>query len=289
MNLRFYLVYTLLAVTMCVCGQSSPNYLTSSNIVSLPAIFPGCNDISRSSIERKVCYEEKLHNFIYDNLTYPKIALKDGIQGVVVVLFSVDKYGTLSNFNVPIPVDESLAKEAIKIAKSMPTWLPAQEDGQDIASTASIAVHFKIQANTFQRPVFVPPIIPESMYENINYPSDEVFKVVENQPLFPGCEYSDSYLDRKICAEGKMLQFIYSNLNYPNDAKAEGVEGTIYLKFIVEKDGNITSPEVIRSISKSCDLEALRIVSIMPRFNPGLQRGKSARVQYNLPIKFKLE
>lgn len=86
-----------------------------------------------------------------------------------------------------------------------------------------------------------------------------------------------------------MLQFIYSNIKYPSIARENGVEGMVVVKFVVEKDGSITLPEVIRDIGAGCGQEALRVVSMMPKWEPGKQRGRAVRVQFNLPVKFKLE
>lgn len=86
-----------------------------------------------------------------------------------------------------------------------------------------------------------------------------------------------------------MLQFIYSNIKYPAIARENGVEGTVYVKFVVEKDGKITNAEIVRDIGAGCGQEALRVVGLMPEWEPGKQRGRPVRVQFNLPVKYKLE
>lgn len=118
---------------------------------------------------------------------------------------------------------------------------------------------------------------------------DEIFKVVEDQPTFPGCEDISNKEEKKKCADEKMLQFIYSNIKYPAIARENGVEGMVVVKFVVEKDGSITAAEVVRDIGAGCGAEALRVVNTMPKWNPGKQRGRPVRVQFNLPVKFKLE
>lgn len=118
---------------------------------------------------------------------------------------------------------------------------------------------------------------------------DEIFKVVEDNPAFPGCEGISDKAEKKRCADEKMLQFIYSNIKYPAIARENGVEGMAVIKFVVEKDGSITSPEIARDIGAGCGAEALRVVQMMPKWEPGKQRGRAVRVQFNLPVKFKLE
>jgi protein TonB len=118
---------------------------------------------------------------------------------------------------------------------------------------------------------------------------DEIFKVVEDNPAFPGCEDISNKDEKKKCADEKMLQFIYSNIKYPAIARENGVEGMVVIKFVVEKDGSITNSEIVRDIGAGCGQEALRVVGQMPKWNPGKQRGRAVRVQFNLPVKFKLE
>lgn len=71
-------------------------------------------------------------------------------------------------------------------------------------------------------------------------------------------------------------------------AKDAGVQGAVYVTFVVEPDGNITNVKVLRGIGAGCDDEAIRVVKAMPKWKPGKQRGKSVRVQFNLPIRFTL-
>jgi len=126
-----------------------------------------------------------------------------------------------------------------------------------------------------------PPPPPEPKVE-------EIFKVVEQMPRFPGCENESDDNAKKQCATKKMLEFIYKNIKYPAIARENGVEGTAVISFVVEKDGSVSAPKVVRDIGAGCGGEALRVVKKMPKWTPGKQRGRSVRVQFNLPVKFKL-
>jgi TonB family protein len=117
----------------------------------------------------------------------------------------------------------------------------------------------------------------------------EIFKVVEEMPRFPGCEEVEDGFDREKCAQTKMLEFIYNNLQYPKEAAKNDIEGMVVVKFVVGKDGSILKPEIIRAIGGGCDEEVLRVVGEMPKWIPGKQRGKNVNVQFNLPIRFKLD
>ncbi|MDX1666744.1 MAG: energy transducer TonB, partial [Saprospiraceae bacterium] len=132
-----------------------------------------------------------------------------------------------------------------------------------------------------------PPPPPEPKVE-------ESFKVVEQMPRFPGCEnISGGDAEKKACADRKMLEFIYSNIKYPAIARENGVEGTVVIQFVVEKDGTIQNANVVRDIGAQCGQEALRVVNLMNEkglnWTPGKQRGRPVRVQFNLPVKFRLE
>lgn len=105
---------------------------------------------------------------------------------------------------------------------------------------------------------------------------DAIFFVVEVQPEFPGG------LD-------SMYAFIQKNLIYPEKAKAEGIEGRVFITFTIEKDGSVSNVKILRGIGGGCDEAAKEVVEKMPKWKPGTQRGKPVRVQFNLPIKFELE
>ncbi|NRB53761.1 MAG: energy transducer TonB, partial [Saprospiraceae bacterium] len=122
----------------------------------------------------------------------------------------------------------------------------------------------------------------------------EIFKVVEQMPRFPGCEtMSGNDQEKKACADKKLLEFIYENINYPPTARENAIQGTIVVQFVVERDGNISSAKVVREIGGGCGDEALRIIDLMQKMPqkwiPGKQRGRPVRVMFNLPIKFQLK
>lgn len=121
---------------------------------------------------------------------------------------------------------------------------------------------------------------------------EEIFVVAEDMPRFPGCEDLPSKKEKEQCAGQKLLEFIYANIQYPAVARENGVEGTVVVAFVVEKDGSVADIKLLRDIGAGCGDEAQRVVKLMnampERWIPGKQRGKAVRVQYNLPVKFVL-
>jgi len=111
--------------------------------------------------------------------------------------------------------------------------------------------------------------------------SDEIFMVVEDMPRFDGC--SD-----ETCTQTKIMQYIARNTKYPPIAKENNITGRVFVSFVVDKSGKVTSVKVLRGVDKYLDNEAVRVVSSMPMFKPGKQRGKPVKVQYNVPISFRL-
>ena len=106
--------------------------------------------------------------------------------------------------------------------------------------------------------------------------TDEVFKVVEVDPEFPG-------------GEEALYKYLAENIKYPEKAKNNKVEGRVYITFVIEKDGTVSDAKVLRSVNEELDAEALRVINAMPKWKPGTQRGVPVRVQYNIPITFKLQ
>ncbi len=104
---------------------------------------------------------------------------------------------------------------------------------------------------------------------------DEVFEVVEQMPMFPG-------------GDEALLKYLGKNIKYTRMAQDRGVQGTCVIEFVVNKDGSVVDPVVIRKLDPDLDNNALDVVKKMPKWTPGLQRGKPVRVKYRLPVAFRL-
>ncbi len=105
--------------------------------------------------------------------------------------------------------------------------------------------------------------------------NDSIYQIAEVMPEFPG-------------GMEKMMVYLSKNIKYPEEAKEKGISGRVFLSFVVEKDGSVTDVKVMRSVNPLVDDEAVRVVQAMPKWKPGLQKGKPVRVSYLLPITFKL-
>ena len=105
---------------------------------------------------------------------------------------------------------------------------------------------------------------------------DEVFEIVEQNPAFPGGMQG-------------LMTFLSQNLTYPKEAQKDSVEGRVLVQFVVSKDGTVVKPQVFKSVHPLLDAEAVRVVSMMPKWQPGFQKGKAVSVRFTLPVTFKLK
>ena len=104
----------------------------------------------------------------------------------------------------------------------------------------------------------------------------QIFQVVEEMPEFPG-------------GMGECMKFLAKNIKYPTVAQENGVQGRVIVQFVVNRDGTIVDPVVMRGVDPYLDKEALRVISMMPKWKPGKQRGKEVRVKYTVPVMFRLQ
>jgi len=181
------------------------------------------------------------------------------------------------------PVPPPPAPKAMEIvANDLPDVEAIVFHDQSISEETAIEAPVVAKSKKLAPP---PPPPPPPVAES----EQEIFRIVEQNPTFPGCEDVMDKNERQKCAEEKMLQFIYSNIVYPPVARDNGVQGTVVLQFVVEKDGRITNITIVRNVGGGCGDEARNVVSRMPKWNPGRQRERPVRVQFTLPVKFVLE
>lgn len=105
---------------------------------------------------------------------------------------------------------------------------------------------------------------------------EQIFQVVEEQPEFPGGQI-------------ELMKFLQKNIKYPTISQENGVQGRVIVQFVVNRDGSIVDTQVMRGVDPYLDKEALRVVSAMPKWKPGKQRGKPVRTRFTLPVQFRLQ
>ena len=131
--------------------------------------------------------------------------------------------------------------------------------------------------------VEVEDIEVEDDFEDVDVP----FAVIEDVPIYPGCEKVPKS-QRRACFQEQINKHIRKNFRYPEIAQEMGIQGRVYVQFVIAKDGSITSVRM-RGPDKNLEKEAARIISRLPKMTPGKQRGRAVRVPFSIPITFRLQ
>ncbi len=166
-----------------------------------------------------------------------------------------------------IPITEQNVKPPPPPPPQQVTVLTVVDDNTEVQDV-------KIDVDVDQKTVievYVPPVREEE-----EIVEQEIFTIVESMPDFPGGQQA-------------MLEYIARNIKYPPLARESGIQGRVFVNFVVEPDGSVSNVKVIRGIGGGCDEEAVRVIQSMPKWTPGRQRGKAVRVSFNLPVRFTLQ
>ena len=224
-----------------------------------------------------------LMEYLSKNIKYPEAAMKKGIQGRGIVQFVVEKDGSITNVKILRGVDPELDKEAVRVVSAMPKWKPGTQRGEAVRVRFTVPVMFRLTEDKI--PVKYAPIenkINELVVvgyapEGTTVPEEgTIFEVVEQMPEYPG-------------GMPAMMEFISKNIKYPVAAQKAKIQGRVTIQFIVNTEGNIINPRVLRSADPLLDAEAIRLTTIMPKWKPGMQRGQAVNVKYTVPIMFRLQ
>ncbi|MDH5609321.1 MAG: energy transducer TonB [Cyclobacteriaceae bacterium] len=140
-------------------------------------------------------------------------------------------------------------------------------DEEEIEDEIEIELDMEVNEETVIEDIVFEPTPEEEV--------DEVFDIVEDQPEFPG-------------GISAFYKYVGDNMKYPAQARRMGVEGRVYVRFVVDKDGTVREVEAVKGIGAGCDEEAVRVLENSPKFKPGKQRGRAVKVRMMMPIIFKL-
>lgn len=210
---------------------------------------------------------EEMMKFLQQNIKYPKEAQEQGKQGRVIVQFVVNKDGSISNDSIVRSVDPLLDAEALRVVRSMPNWTPGKQKGKPVRVRFTLPVTFHLNGDA-------PKQATEAKQPEAT--DDKIFQVVEDQPEFPG-------------GMEALMKHLSKEIKYPKEAQDKGTQGRVIVQFVVRKDGSITDAKVMKPVDPLLDAEALRVVSEMPNWTPGKQRGEAVNVRFTLPVMFRLQ
>ena len=174
---------------------------------------------------------------------------------------------------------EVVEEEMVEITKQeepkpQPVEVPKQTTQLEIVQDDVEVEDIEINAEVDQTEV-IEEYVPVEVEEE-EVVEQEIFQIVEEMPAYPG-------------GDQKLMEFIAKGIKYPQIARETGIQGRVFVGFVVEPDGSVSNVKVLRGIGGGCDEEAMRVVKSMPKWKPGEQRGKAVRVSYMLPVNFKLQ
>ena len=193
-------------------------------------------------------------------------------------VFDLAALDMLEDDEEDIPITEQL-----KTPPPPPPPPPATEVIEVVEDEEEVEETVIESTETDQDEIIIEEIEVEEEFEDIDVP----FAVIEDVPIFPGCE-SVAKSQRRACFQDKINQHIRRNFRYPEIAQEMGIQGRVYVNFIIAKDGSITNIRM-RGPDKNLENEAQRIISRLPQMTPGKQRGRAVRVPFSIPITFRLQ
>lgn len=247
---------------------------------------------------------QALMNWLAGHLAYPEEAWKNNIQGRVIVQFIVNADGSVSEARVVKSVDKYLDAEALRVVGMMPKWIPGKNAGKVVRSYFILPISFKIpeeeavqivsqaggcangdcwkqvssipqRKKVQESPSLYNQEAAEDDYDaEIYRPAEErIYTVVEQQAQFPGGQQA-------------LIQWVEDNIKCPERVKNSDTKVRVIVKFVVEKDGSVTNPVVVKGVDNELDKAAIELMEKMPRWIPGRMNGVPVRSYYIIPVLF---
>jgi TonB family protein len=299
-NLKILLVVPVLAALLVIFSTCTEKITTSDILldeVSAPSTAPV---LKSTEPEPFVVVEEMpmfpggdstLLKYIATNTKYPEAAKANNIQGRVIVRFCITETGSVDKISVLKGVNPDLDQEAIRVVSTLPAFQPGKQGGKAVPVWYMVPISFALSGNKLPGAMVPPPpppppagdeanngvpIIKEVIPEDPKGQYPEPFVMVEEMPMFPG-------------GDAALLDYISQNVKYPESAKNNNITGKVILRFCITETGAINRATVLKGVDPSLDAEALRVVSSLPPFKPGMQGGKPVPVWYMVPVTFSLK
>jgi TonB family protein len=202
------------------------------------------------------------YEYVQKELKYPEQAKNQGIEGRVFVQFVVDRDGSITDVQTIRGIGGGCDEEAVRVIANSPKWVPGKQRGETVKVRMILPITFSIGP-----------------------------KITENGQTVTAREVQAGETERPM-PEGGMKAFydyVQKELKYPEQAKNQGIQGRVYVQFVVDKDGSITDVKTIRGIGGGCDEEAVRLITNSPKWVPGKQQGETIEVTMTLPVTFRLD
>lgn len=208
---------------------------------------------------------KEMMEFLKANIKYPVEAAAKKEQGRVIVQFIVDKEGNITDPTIVRSVTPELDAEALRIVSTMPQWIPGRQRGKAINVKYTIPVMFNLK-NEIKDETPISETLPNG---------EVIYNKPDQMPEFP-------------TGIKGLMDYLSKNIQYPAQSKHNNTQGRVIVQFVVDKEGYIHNPVVVRSVDALLDQEAVRLVSVMPKWKPAQHKGEAVVSKYTVPIAFRL-
>jgi len=221
---------------------------------------------------------QRYAEFLAAHQKYPAAAMQKGVQGTVKVSFVIEKTGVVNEVKVENPVAPELDAEAIRLIKSAPHWTPAKDHGVVVRQRVVVPVSFVMSPGS--EPAVMKgkerPITTSAADIAASANPDRPTVVAPDRPTQP------------VGGNQAFFDWIEKNQKYPLLARQRKIQGKVMVEFVVQPDGSLTNARVLRKLGSGLDEEALRLISIAPKWEPATFQGKPMKQKMVLPVLFQL-
>ena len=195
-----------------------------------------------------------------------------------------DVVEVMDDLKEEVPITEMIRTAPPPPPPSAPDVIEIVEDVEDVEETVIESTESSQETYIEDAIVKVEDVEVEEVEEDVVVP----FAVIEDAPIFPGCENYNTQEERKNCFSEKIQEHVKKNFKYPPDAVEMGITGRVYVQFVIDAQGRVGNIQK-RGPNKLLEKEAERIIASLPEIIPGQQRGRPVSVKYSIPITFKLQ
>ena len=254
--------------------------LTIASVDNIP-VFKNCSSVSFEN--RLQCFNQQISEHISTNLIYPKEAFQNKIEDKVSITFIIGKEGIVKSIKAKSTKNNSsFENEAKRIISSLPPFIPAKHKGEIRDVKHEIHIDFELSNED------------KTKNTNLIASGEGVindylrFDIVSDAPVFVDCaDYAGD--SKQNCVKETIVNTILENLTYPFDAASQGIEGRVWVRFIVDKEGYVTNITTEGPANgELLEEEAKRLVTLLPKFVSGKHNGAYVNVEYFIPIDFQL-
>ncbi|WP_299674401.1 energy transducer TonB [uncultured Tenacibaculum sp.] len=247
------------------------------NYVDEIPLFKECE--SSPIYKQEKCFKQAISKHIQKNIKYPENSYDRGIQGRVLVQFTIQKDGSIGQMNIVSPYKgEELGKEAERIIKKLPKFTPGKHAGKEVIVKYGLPITFRIPGvkPTNLRKAPKKAVVKDQIYQ---------FADVEKIPQFKSCD--DANLD---CFNKRLVQHIQDHFAYPEQAIDNNIQGKVNISFVINKDGEVVNVSAKGPANgKILESSAKKLVEKLPEFKAAVKNGKKVNTKYTFPIEYKLD